>query len=283
MTHVAVITAAPGWELSDAEIERLRDALDGAEPRRLSPNAAEIPCEAGASATAERADVNVIKAEGRKKRLLIADMDSTMIPVECIDEIAEFAGVREQVAAITEPAMRGELSFEEALHARVALLEGFAAEDLADVYRNRISLNPGARTLVQTMQANAAHTALVSGGFTFFTERVAKAAGFDEHRANTLAIAAGYLTGKVIEPVLGREAKVAALTEITDALGISHDHALAVGDGANDLDMIEAAGLGVAFRAKPVLAKAADARIRHGDLTALLYLQGYTVDDFVTD
>lgn len=215
--------------------------------------------------------------------LLIADMDSTMIPVECIDEVADFAGVREQVVAITEPAMRGEISFEEALRARVALMKGLPVEKLEHVYRERVSLNPGARTLVRTMAAHGAYTALVSGGFTFFTSRVAAAAGFHHNRANVLLEEEGSLSGAVAEPVLGRAAKVEALEELTSQQGIGTSDALAVGDGANDLGMIERAGLGVAFRAKPIVAEAAECAIQYGDLTALLYLQGYTEAEFATD
>ncbi len=206
-----------------------------------------------------------------------------MIPVECIDEVADFAGVRGRVAAITERAMRGELDFEEALRARVALVAGLPEAELQSVYDQRVSLTPGARVLVRTMRANGVVTALVSGGFTFFTERVAAAAGFEIHQANRLLAADGRLSGRVGEPVLGRAAKLEALRRIAGERDIALGEALAVGDGANDLGMIEAAGLGVAFRAKPIVAEQARASIRHGDLTALLYLQGYSVEEFVID
>ncbi|MEM9059801.1 MAG: phosphoserine phosphatase SerB [Pseudomonadota bacterium] len=283
MSFVVVLTASPEAGLSDAQIAEASGQIAGAgAPKRLSASAAEIASPAPVSLEIANVDVNCVPATGRRKRLLIADMDSTMIPVECIDEVADFAGVREQVVAITEPAMRGEISFEDALRARVALMKGLPAARLQTVYDERVSLNPGARTIVQTMRANGAHAALVSGGFTFFTERVAEAAGFHENRANVLTIEDGVLTGTVHDPILGREAKVDALNEITGRLGIAHGDALALGDGANDLGMIGAAGLGVAYHAKPVVAEAADCSIRHGDLSAILYLQGYSEDEFVT-
>ncbi|OHB28870.1 MAG: phosphoserine phosphatase SerB [Phenylobacterium sp. RIFCSPHIGHO2_01_FULL_69_31] len=222
-------------------------------------------------------------AAGRRKRLLIADMDSTIINVECIDELADFAGVKAQVSEITERAMRGELDFEGALKARVAMLKGLPLADLQRAYDERVRLNPGARTLVRTMTAHGAKAFLVSGGFNFFTRRVAEAAGFDANRANTLIEADGVLAGRVGEPILGREAKLAALKEEAANLGIPLSQTLAVGDGANDLAMIEAAGLGVAYRAKPIVAAQADAKVDHADLTALLYFQGYRADQFVTD
>ena len=219
-------------------------------------------------------DLNAVPAEGRRKRMLIADMDSTIIAVECIDELADFAGLKPQVAAITEAAMKGELDFEAALIARVALLKGLPASVLGRCYAERVRLNPGARTLARTMAAQGAATALVSGGFTFFSERVAAAAGFARHQANRLEARDGVLTGEVARPILGRAAKLAALRAIAAEAGIGPEAALAVGDGANDADMVEAAGLGVAYHAKPALEAVADARLRHSDLTALLALQG---------
>ncbi len=222
-------------------------------------------------------------AADRRKRLLVADMDSTIINVECIDELADFAGVKAEVSAITERAMRGELDFEGALRERVGMLKGLPLGDLQRAYDERVRLNPGARTLVRTMAANGARCVLVSGGFTFFTTRVAQAAGFHADRANTLHEAEGHLTGEVGEPILGREAKLAALQAEAAAQGIDISQALAIGDGANDLAMIEAAGLGVAYRAKAIVAAQADAKVDHADLTALLFFQGYKASEFVTD
>lgn len=220
---------------------------------------------------------------GRKKKALIADMDSTIIGCECIDELADFAGVKDRVSEITERAMRGELDFESALRERVAMLKGLSVDVLQRCYDERVRLNPGARTLVRTMTANGARAFLVSGGFSFFTARVAQAAGFGANRANSLIEAGGVLTGEVGAPILGREAKLAALREETAAAGFTSAEALAVGDGANDLAMIDAAGLGVAYRAKPIVAAEADAKVDFADLTALLYFQGYAAEAFVTD
>lgn len=287
MAGTAVVLAAPRARgLSDAEIAAAARLLDGDTPRRLGPAAAEIavaarPDLAALAAALPGVDVNAVPLAGRRKRILIADMDSTMIPVECIDEIADFAGVKPQVAAITERAMAGELDFEAALRARVRLLQGLPEAVLARVHAERVSLNPGAAALVRTMRAAGARTLLVSGGFTYFAERVAAAAGFAEARANVLCAAGGRLTGEVAEPILGREAKLAALTAAAAELGLGTDAALAVGDGANDLAMIEAAGLGVGFRPRPALAAKADAVIRHAGLDALLALQGYAEDEIV--
>jgi phosphoserine phosphatase len=220
---------------------------------------------------------------GRKKRLLVADMDSTIINVECLDELADFAGLKAQISAITERAMRGELEFEGALRERVSMLKGLAVSALQQAYDERVRLNPGARTLVRTMRGNGARCVLVSGGFSFFTGRVAQAALFHAHRANELLEAGGALTGLVAEPILGREAKLAALQEEAKIARAPLEATLAVGDGANDLGMIEAAGLGVAYRAKPIVAAQADAQVNHGDLTSLLYFQGYAPEQFVTD
>jgi len=219
----------------------------------------------------------------RRKRLLIADMDSTIIGCECLDELADFAGVKAEVSAITERAMRGEIGFEGALRERVSMLKGLPIQALEQCYAERVRLNPGARTLVTTMAAHGARCALVSGGFSFFTSRVAAAAGFHNDRANRLIEANGVLTGEVGEPILGREAKLAALNEDAAELGIDLSQTLAIGDGANDLAMINAAGLGVAYRAKPLVAAEADARIDHTDLTSLLYFQGYRADEFAKD
>lgn len=227
-------------------------------------------------------DFAVQPVANRRKRLLIADMDSTIINVECLDELADFAGVKDKVSEITERAMRGELAFEGALRERVGMLTGLSVGALQACYDDRVKLNPGARTLVRTMAEHGARCALVSGGFTFFTSRVAEAAGFHLNRANTLIEADGKLTGTVGDPILGKEAKLAALQEETAALGLTPADALAVGDGANDLAMIEVAGLGVAYRAKPIVAAQAHAKVDHADLTALLYFQGYTQAEFVS-
>jgi phosphoserine phosphatase len=230
----------------------------------------------------ERRDVDfcVQPAEGRRKRLLVADMDSTIISCECLDELADFAGLKAEVAAITERAMAGEIPFETALTERVARLAGLELAALQQTYDERVRLNPGARTLAATMTAHGARCVLVSGGFEFFTERVAAAAGFAAHRANRLIDDGARLTGAVGQPILGREAKLAALMEEAAARGLDLSETLALGDGANDLAMIEAAGLGVAWRAKPVVAARADARVDHADLTALLYFQGFGADEF---
>jgi phosphoserine phosphatase len=228
-------------------------------------------------------DVCTVPALHRRKQLLIADMDSTIIQQECIDEMADMLGLKPQIAAITERAMRGELKFEDALRERLGLLAGITEGQLEEVFQTRLTLMPGARTLVATMKAHGATAALVSGGFTFFTARIARLVGFNENQANTLDMVDGRLTGQVIGPILGKEAKLAALEHYARGLEIDLAETLAVGDGANDLDMIRAAGLGVAYRAKPIVAADADAAITNGDLTALLYLQGYSQDEFVTD
>lgn len=271
--RLLVLTAAAG--VPEAVATAAARALGG-EARRLADTAVEVAF-AGAvpdGLAVPGCDANIVPAEGRRKRILVADMDSTIIGVECIDELADFAGFKAEVAAITEAAMRGELDFEAALTARVGLLQGLPAGVLEECYAERVRLNPGARTLVATMAALGAETALVSGGFTYFSERVAQAAGFARHQANELLIADGALTGDVARPILGRRAKLAALHALAAEIGVRAEAALAVGDGANDADMVRAAGLGVAYHAKPALAAVADARIDQSDLTALLALQG---------
>jgi len=228
------------------------------------------------------ADIAVLpRARFCRKRLLISDMDSTIIGQECIDELADAVGLKPQIAEITERAMRGELDFEAALTSRVAMLRGLKLGELDRTLRERITLNPGARTLIATMKAHGAHTLLVSGGFTFFTSRVAALAGFAAQQGNTLIDDGAALTGEVGQPILGRAAKRTALLEAAAALGAGPDDAVALGDGANDLDMITAAGLGIAYHAKPVVAAEAAAAIRHTDLTAALFFQGFTADQFV--
>ena len=228
-------------------------------------------------------DVVLQPVAHRRKRLFLADMDSTMIGQECIDELAAHVGLKRHVAAITERAMRGEIEFAPALRARVALLEGLPAAIVDEILAERIRLTPGARALIATMRANGAYTCLVTGGFTLFTERIAALIGFDEHRANSLLVdAGGRLTGKVGEPIFGRDGKLATLIELRERLGLTPVETLAIGDGANDIAMIAAAGLGVAYHAKPQVTAAAAARIDHGDLTAVLYMQGYRREDFVS-
>ena len=217
----------------------------------------------------------------RRKKLLLADMDSTMIGQECIDELADFVGLKAHVAAITERAMRGDIEFEPALRERVALLKDMPVGVVDEVLAKRITPTPGGRELVATMRAHGAWTCLISGGFTLFTNAVAAMIGFEENRANELLLQDGKLTGEVREPIVGRAAKLATLIDLREAFDLDDIDTLVVGDGANDLGMIQAAGLGVAYHAKPAVAAAAAARIDHGDLTALLYLQGYRRDEFV--
>jgi phosphoserine phosphatase len=217
----------------------------------------------------------------RRKKLFLADMDSTMIGQECIDELADFAGFKAHVAGITERAMRGEIEFEPALRERVALLKDLPVGVVDEVLATRITLTPGGRELVATMRAHGAWTCLVSGGFTLFTSAVAAKIGFQENRANELIVSGGKFTGEVKEPILGRAAKLATLVDLTETFDLDDIDTLVVGDGANDLAMIQAAGLGVAYHAKPAVSTAASARIDHGDLTALLYAQGYKREEFV--
>ena len=287
MNHTLVLTAALGKLHDEAVVAASK--VTGASPHWLSPGTA---CEfkisdpsivnAARQALADkRIDVNVVANEHRRKRLLIADMDSTIIGCECIDEIADYAGVKPAIAAITERAMRGEIPFEKALRERVALLKGLPEETLQRVYAERVRLNDGARILVQTMNAAGAKTALISGGFTFFTERVAEAAGFATNKANELCVENAKLAGTVREPILGREAKLQSLIALAHESAIDIKETLAIGDGANDLGMITAAGLGIAYHAKPIVAEAADARLDHSDLSAVLYLQGYRETELV--
>jgi len=275
--------------LEPALVESLRSAWGGGGATWLAPGlAAEFPLdavpgnfrEAWAELQALGVDLVAQPASGRRKAMLIADMDSTMIGQECIDELADEAGIGPRVAEITARAMNGELDFEGALRERVALLAGLDAGVIDKVLAERITYTPGGRALVATMKAAGAHCLLVSGGFTAFAARVASDLGFDAHQANTLLVEAGRLTGRVAEPILGREAKVAALRTAASRLGIATDAVMAVGDGANDLGMLGLAGAGVALHAKPAVAAQCDIRINHGDLTALLYLQGYPREAF---
>lgn len=276
--------------LDRASVEALRNAWGGGDARWLDVNiAAEFPLEAcpdnlwdvWADFQPRGIDLCVQPQEGQRKHMLLADMDSTMIGQECIDELADMAGVGAYVADITARAMNGELDFEAALRERVSLLKGLPEAIIAQVLATRITYTSGGRELIATMQANGGHAALVSGGFTAFTQAVAAHLGFNEHRANTLLIADGMLTGEVAEPILGRQAKIDALDQISARLGITPAQVIAVGDGANDLGMLGRAGAGVALHAKPAVAAQCDLRINHGDLTALLYLQGYRRAEFV--
>ena len=284
---IVSLIARPG-SLDPSLVSSLRNAMGGGEAVWLAQGeAAEFPLDAAPAnleelrgAVADQADLNLVPVEGRRKKMLLADMDSTMIQQECIDELAEEAGVGDHVRDITARAMNRELDFEGALTERVALLRDLPETVIAKVLEDRISLMPGGRALVATMKAQGAYTVLVSGGFTAFTARVAELVGFDENRANTLLIDGGRLTGEVARPILGRAAKVQALEEITARLGITEADAIAVGDGANDLGMLGRAGLGVALHAKPSVQAECDLRVNHGDLTALLYLQGYAKGEF---
>jgi phosphoserine phosphatase len=290
MFTITLITN-PAMYLDRALVGNLRDAMGGGEARWLDPNhatefdVAKLPKNLPAvweSLQAEGVDLIAQPAANRRKKMLLADMDSTMIAQECIDELAAEAGVGEKVAAITKRAMAGELDFEGALIERVRLLKGVPQATIGAVLDRRVTLMPGAATLVATMKAHGAHTVLVSGGFTDFSAVVAARIGFDEHRANLLLAEDGVLTGDVARPILGRDAKTEALTEISGRLGLTAGDVLAIGDGANDLGMIGAAGTGIAVHAKPVVQEAAAHRINHGDLTAVLFAQGYTKAEFVT-
>ncbi len=287
----ATLITNPAMVLEPALADSLRNALGGGDVIWLAPDQAvefQIPMrprnetDIWESLQAEGVDLVIQPARNRRKRLLLADMDSTMIQQECIDELAAEAGVGERVAAITARAMNGEIGFEGALRERVALLKGLENSVIETVLAERITFMPGGATLIATMKAHGAYAALVSGGFTAFTEPVAAKLGFDDHRANTLLADGDALTGEAAEPILGRDAKVTRLHELTAALNITAEDVLAVGDGANDLGMLQLAGAGVALHAKPAVQAQADIRINHGDLTALLYIQGYSKSDFVT-
>jgi phosphoserine phosphatase len=298
MTHVATLISNPAARALDAAAaEQARAALPAAgAPVWLDPGvAADIPFTPSDEKDQRRIahrlrealsgrpiDVVVQPVAHRRKRLFLADMDSTMIGQECIDELADFAGLKAHVAAITERAMRGEIAFEPALRERVALLKGLPVSVVDEVIANRITLMRGGKTLIATMRKHGAYTCLVSGGFTLFTERVAKMIGFDENRANVLTLDGGKLSGTVTEPILGKDAKVAALSDLRARLGLEPEETMAIGDGANDIPMIQAAGLGAAYHGKPAVAAAAAARIDHGDLSALLYAQGYSRAEFAS-
>jgi phosphoserine phosphatase len=296
MTHVATLIAGPEARLTDDLVARARAALpQTTDIHWLDPGVAvdiefipqgpvdqrQLTDHLRVALAGAPLDLAVQTLAHRRKKLLLADMDSTMIGQECIDELADMVGLKDHVSAITERAMRGEIAFEPALRERVALLKGLPVSVIDEVIEGRITLMPGALALIATMRASGAHTVLVSGGFSLFTRSVAGLIGFDENHANTLLVEDGKLTGYVDEPVLGREAKLDTLLEVARYLALPLAETIAVGDGANDLAMIGRAGLGVAFHAKPAVAAAAHVRIDHGDLTALLYLQGFRRDEFL--
>jgi phosphoserine phosphatase len=295
MSHVATLISSPAKPaVTDAAIALAAKALPAAgKPVWLARGiAADLPFDGGKADlralqetlrkqfASARIDIVLQPAEGRRKRLYLSDMDSTVIGQECIDELADFVAMKPRVAEITERAMRGEIEFEPALRERVNFLKNLPVTVINEVIEKRITLTPGAKTLVATMRKNGAHACLVSGGFTQFTEKIAAMIGFDEQRGNSLSVEDGKITG-IVEPILGREAKLETLKELVARLKLRPEDTLVSGDGANDMPMLEAAGMGVAYRARPIVAEMADARIDFGDLTALLYLQGYKRDDFV--
>lgn len=283
---------SPFSTIVDAAAARLREL--GSEITRTDWLNADVACDLyfdgpadlntlckALSTTLSKVDYCLQPVQYRKKKLLLADMDSTIITVECIDELADFAGLKTEVSAITEKAMNGELDFDDAFRSRVAMLKGLHEEVLQQVFDERVKLMPGARTLIQTIKANGAYSALVSGGFTFFTSRVRDQVGFDMDDSNTLLFVDGELTGKAAEPILNSQAKLNNLNRLINELKVSREESVAIGDGANDIPMIEAAGLGISYHAKPKAAAAADAMIRYGDLTTLLYYQGYRHGEFM--
>ncbi len=291
--HVITLIANPERRnLEPALVESMRNAWCGGPAIWLAPDEAaefevsDVPSNrwrVWQDCQSMGIDLVAQKLRGRRRKLLLADMDSTLIQQECIDELAAEAGVGDRVAAITSRAMNGEIAFEEALRDRVRLLKGLPSSVIGKVLNERITYMPGGRTAVATMKANGAYAVLLSGGFTAFSEKVAGRLGFDEHRANTLVEHRGFLTGEVGAPILGRDAKVTALREVCAHLYIAHGDVIAVGDGANDLGMLAMAGTGVALHAKPSVASRCEIRINHGDLTALLYLQGYSRAEFMPD
>ncbi len=290
--HVITLIAHPETgDLDQVLVESLRGAWGGGPTLWLAPGEAaefEVPMVPGNRwevwQDCQRAGIDLLvqRSGVRRKRLLLADMDSTLIRQECIDELAAEAGVGDCVASVTSRAMNGEIGFEDALRERVRLLKGLPVTVIDKVLDERIEYTPGGKLLVATMKENGAYAVLVSGGFTAFSTKVAARLGFDEHRANTLVDRHGTLVGEVLEPILGRDAKASALQEIGFRLGLQHSDAIAVGDGANDLGMLAMAGTGVAFHAKPSVAAQCEMRVNHGDLTALLYIQGYSRKEFVS-
>lgn len=296
MNSVVTLVSHPkAAALDEAAVNRARAAIPDAAPATWlapgiaadivtgAPDHAALTGRVRAALAGAPIDVVVQPVAHRRKRLFLADMDSTMIEQECIDELADLVGLKARVAAITERAMRGEIAFEPALRERVALLAGLPTTVVDELIADRITLTSGGRALVATMKAHGAHTCLVTGGFTLFSDRIGGMIGFHETRANRLAVADGKLSGIVAEPIFGREAKLAALIELRDKLKLAPRETMATGDGANDMAMIAEAGLGVAFHAKPAVAAMAQARIDHGDLTALLYVQGYRREEFTAE
>jgi phosphoserine phosphatase len=291
MHSVTLLTSPQRPQLEASLVDAVRNAWGGGDAVWLAPDEAarfdmkRMPgnrWDVWAECQGMGVDLVITPSEGARKKMLLADMDSTMIQQECIDELADEAGVGDRVKEITARAMNGELDFEEALRERVGLLKGLDEAVITRVLAERITHMPGGKTLLATMKANGAYAALVSGGFTAFTAAVAKALGFDENRANLLLASDGVLTGDVGVPILGKQAKVDALEQITARLGLTEADVIAVGDGANDLGMLARAGMGVALHAKPAVAAECDVRINFGDLTALLYVQGYAKDEFVS-
>ncbi|MCE7027047.1 phosphoserine phosphatase SerB [Jiella avicenniae] len=279
-TAQAIAAVASRLGASPDAVDWLADGF-AADLALAAPPVADARAAAANEAAGLGIDLVVQEAAGRRKRFLIADMDSTMIEQECIDELAAEVGIKDRIAAITARAMNGEIAFEPALRERVGLLAGLPESVVEKVIAERITHARGGKRLIATMRANGAHTALVSGGFTVFTGPIGAALGFHETRANRLIAEGGKLTGEVGEPILGAEAKVAALREIAAERGLAPADTIAVGDGANDLPMLQLAGTGVALHAKPKVAASAPHRIDHGDLTALLYIQGYRQSEFV--
>jgi phosphoserine phosphatase len=295
MSHVATLISDPARPaVTEAAVAAARAMLPTAAQASWLAHgiAVDIPFELGSADSHELAkgihlklapapvDIVIQPAAGRRKKLYLTDMDSTVIEQECIDELADFVGLKDHVARITERAMNGEIAFEPALRERVALLKDLPVSVVDEVIENRITLMPGGKTLTATLRKHGVHTCLVSGGFTLFTGKIAALIGFDEHRGNVLVVENGKFAGRVEEPILGKEAKAATLRELAQRFKLKLDETLVSGDGANDLPMLEAAGLGIAFRAKPMVAASARARVDHGDLTALLYMQGYRREEF---
>jgi phosphoserine phosphatase len=284
-TYVTTVIAPHGTKkLNDKILGPLQEQVGAAYMHWLSVREA---CDlyhdkpVSAPITFDGCDVVTQPTLHRRKKLLVSDMDSTLIEQECIDELADYLGLKDQVAVITERAMNGELEFRSALRERVALLKGLPQQALQEVYNTRITLMPGAKELLATMKAHGAHCLLVSGGFTFFTSRIREVLGFDEDHANELECVDGKLTGRVVEPILDKDSKLASLQQFIRQLRIPVAESMAVGDGANDLPMLQAAGLGIAYHAKPVVREATHAAISHADLRALLYIQGYSDDDMM--